>query len=428
MLRNLRILLLAGLLSTLIAAMICPACADFDPRDWQYCKSIKTRAGRAQYGQVILDGAVYCNSQRDLSDLRLIDGRGREVPYKLLVDRAIVEDAVYPPTMLNKSVVSGKYSSFVLDLGKTGRENNQVVIDTSSTNFTRKVEIEGSQDAIKWETLRNDAYIFDFSRDYQASSTAVSYPNNVFRYVRVKIWNYDEKPIQITGANVHWRKVQPAKEILFYRGTGVITQNSEERSTDILVDLGCSGLPAGRFVLESPDTNYHRRVEIAGSKDRKMWTDLCEGHILKYDTPKFKGRESSIRCANAGYRYILVRIRNYDDQPIRISDVRFYGIRHRIFFPFEPNARYRLFYGNAEAHAPVYDIEQAFKYLSTESAAMASLASQTKNPDFRMPIATRPWLEKNPWILWAVLGAAVVLLGLLTIRLIIQTKQESHSE
>ena len=395
--------------------------ADFNPKKWQCYSEIVPGSG-GKYAQIILSRDVYCRSNNNLADLRIIQG-GREIPYKRLEDTGSTsEQPAYTARLLDKSVVAGKYNSFVFDLGKPGLLNNYIYLQTPSKNFTRKVEIAGGNDGIHWATLRDDAYVFDFSRDYSAQSLVVHYPVNNYRYIRVKIWNYDQKPIVVDSPSVAFEKVEPAKEMIFFQGQGAITQNAREKSTDIMLDLGCHGLRGHRMTITSSDTNYNRWVEIAGSDDQKTWNDIGSGQILKYDTPRFKGQESSIPFSSEGYRYIRVRIRNYDDQPIRISKVVVYGIRNRLFFPYQAGGSYRLYYGNPEAQPPIYDIEQTFKYLSSQSAVMLKLGASVKNPDFVMPIATRPWLEKNPWILWVVLIAAVILLGWLTVKSIIQTK------
>jgi hypothetical protein len=411
-------------LAALLIVIGCPARSDFNVARWERYSPIQSSAGAsAKYAEVSLNRDVYAGSTRGLSDLRVIADGSREIPYKLLVDEGEVADTPYQAGIQDKSTVPGKYNSFVLDLGKPGALSNRVEIQTSGKNFTRKVEIDGGNDAVNWAVLRSDGYIFDFSRDYYARSTSVTYPDCSYRYIRVKIWNYDEKPISVDGATVYRRKVQRPREEVFFQGTGAISQNQEEKSTDAELDLGASGFPVGRLVITSPDTNYNRQVEIAGSNDRKQWSDVCSGQILRYDTPKFKGAESSVSCDGVGYRYLRVRIRNYDDQPITISNIKVYGFRHRIFFPFQSGVSYRVYYGNEEATSPVYDIEAAFKYLASEKPVELALGPGVKNASFVRPIGTKTWLEENPWILWAVLLAAVALLGLLVVRSIIATKE-----
>ncbi len=408
----------------LAAVVLQPAGADFTAKNWQYYASVEpANDTTAKYAQVVIPRFIYGASDYGLTDIRIIANGSMEVPYKLLTDESKGTAKGYYPKVFNKAVVPGTYNSFDLDLGKPGLLTNQVDIDTQSTNFMRQVEVDGSHDGINWAVIRKDGYIFDFSRDYHSRSLYVRFPESTYRYYRVKIWNYDQSPIQVTGVVLANQAIQPATEVLFYRGAGTISQNSQEKSTDIVVPLGEKKLPISRIVITSPDANYNRSVDIAGSANQKDWNDFCSGQIMKYDTPKFKGEESSISCQGAGSSYLRIRIHNFDDQPVRISQVRIYGYRQRLFFPYNRSATYRVYYGNPDAKSPVYDIEETFKYVSSEKTSVLKLGPQVKNPEFVVPIATKPWLEKNPWILWVVLVAAVVLLGLLTVRSIIATKQ-----
>jgi hypothetical protein len=412
----------------LIGVLGNPSIADFDRTKWEHYKELAPKPDTtAKYAQFRLDKSVYRDSRSDLADLRIIDGQGREVPYTLIEEKGEVTETEYTPTLLNKSVVEGKYVTFVLDLGKPGILNNRLTIVIPSSNFMQRVDIAGSQDALRWAVLRNDGYIFSFSRDYAARSTSVSYPENNYRYIRVRIWNLAEKPVSVDSAVVYRRKVEPAREMLLYSGTGSITQNTKDRSTDIVLDMGSAGLPAEKVVITSPDMGYDREVQIEESKDQREWANMGSGYIMAYDLPNFKGKESSVECYGSGQRYIRVRIMNYDDQPITVSKVQVYGFSRRMVLPYAANLEYQLYYGNEYAKSPVYDFQNTFKYVASQPMVLMDLGPGQKNTAFSRPIATKPWLEANPWVLWVVLVVAVILLGLLAINLIRQTKEDSQT-
>ena len=424
-LHNARLSILLLIMLGEVGVLCSPGRADFNISKWRYYSELKPGAAvSAKYAEFTVDPAIFRSAQDDLADLRVVDGAGKEAPFNLLEDRGGTTEegykAAYKAALLNKSVVAGKYTSFVLDLGKPGKINNRVEIETPSANFMRRVEIEGGWDGLHWATLKADGYIFDFSREYYAESTAVSYPDSTYRYIRVKIWDLEEKPLAIEGATVYWRKIEPAKEVLLLEG-GSITQNRRERSTDILMDLGAT-MPSSRAVINSPDTNFDREVEIAGSDTGREWNYLGYEYILKYNLPGVKVKESSIDYSEASYRYIRLRVRNFDDEPIRISKAQLYQIRRRVVFPYDPNVHYRLYYGNIEAQQPVYDFQRTYKYVASQPRAGLQLGPRIENPDFTALIGTKPWLQANPWVIWVVLGIAVILLGLLALRLIRETK------
>ena len=414
-----------GLIPLVLIALAsgAPCAADFELRRWEYYREIAPPRAAGQYVRVTLDEPTYYRARSDMADLRIVRDRDHEVPYKMLEDRGGTEEKSYVASVLNRSDVAGKYNSFVLDLGKPGMISNRVQVQTPSVNFMRKVEIEGGNDGRHWATLRKDGYIFDFSRDYHSRSTAVSYPDSTFRYIRVTIWHFGEKPMQVQGAIVFRRKATPTREDPLREPTFTVSQNSDERSTDILLSANGRPLRGDRIVITSPDTNYHRQLEVSASENGRTWNTIGWGHILKYSTDKVKGEESAVSCSLKGSPYVRVRIRNHDDQPIRITGARIFVIRRGMIFRFHAGGRYGLYYGNPYAQPPVYDIGEILQRVPSHAATSVRLGPEQRNPDFVRPFATKPWLEKNPWVLWMVLLVAVALLGLLIVRSVVQTRE-----
>jgi hypothetical protein len=242
------------------------------------------------------------------------------------------------------------------------------------------------------------------------------------------VWHHDQPAVAVDQASIFWIRTESPKEMLIFDGTGTTTQNKSERSTDIVLDAKCQESPGGSMTIYSPDVNYSRQVEISGSDDKKDWSLLTTGYIMKYDTPQFKGEKSKIELSDNGYRYVRVRIRNYDDQPISIHSIRIYTPRNRVMFPYTPGQQYRLYYGSRGATAPVYDFQQTAQYIPASSATELTLGAQEKNPQFSAAAAPGSWMEENPWIIWAVLAVAVIFLGTLTFRMFLQMKDQGSQQ
>ncbi|MDO8585950.1 MAG: DUF3999 family protein [Armatimonadota bacterium] len=397
--------------------------SDFNPKRWERYSPIEAPAGvKAKYAQVTLDRGVYLRADPNDADLRVVANGAREIPFNLLIDSDETSEVQRTSRIQDSMTVPKKYSSFVIDLGKPGILSSRVKIRTTSSNFTRKVSIYASGDGVKWAVLRDDGYIFNFSRDYFAESVVVDYPRSSQRYIRVRIWNLREKPIESISAEVFLLNRKPAVRYLAYAGLGDVYQNARDKSTDVVLDIGGVGPPVDRVEIESPNVNYHRQVEIAGSENLRVWSSLHWGEIYKFATDKVRGGKSNVDVGIQGYRYIRLRIRNFDDPPIRISKVRVYCYRRRVFFPYKPGENYRLYYGNPEAESPTYDIQTVFQYLSTEKAPRLKLGPGVGNAAYIQPFGTKYWLEKNPWALWVTLLVAAVLLGYLIVRSIVATR------
>lgn len=416
--RTFRLSLLLGLIF-LIGSM---AHADFKLTDWPHFKEIGP-LNKEGYIEVTIDKEVYKQTMDKLEDLRIIDEKKNEIPFKLLVERSSTKETAYSPKLFNLSFIPGSHSLFMLDLGEQGFFNNRLTIDTSSTNFSRKVEIEGSDDRKVWYKVKSEGYIFDVSEEYKTRHTTLNYPENRYRYLKVIIWDYNEKPLKITGAQLYRRVVKKAKEVLLTTKIIERKEDPELKATQLYLDFGSKGQPSHRIEIISPDKNYHRRIEIAGSNDREEWFSLGSGYIFNYDTEKFKAKDIDTNYQEGQYQFLRITIFNYDNRPIDINNIKAYGIPRRIFYHYDPTHRYFLYYGNQEAKAPRYDIEQLLPHLTTKGLAVLTLGKEEKNPNY---IPRRgPWTEEKPYLLWGIIIIAILVLACLILKLSKQVKGKS---
>ena len=115
-----------------------------------------------------------------------IQPRQTEYPLNITVR---VEDAAEKSTQL------------VLDLGRLGFPTNRISLTTSQENFYRRVKLEGSQDNQLWTVLRNsdNLYVFNTPK-FVGSQLSISYPESRFRYFRLTVFNEDDPPLPVTGA------------------------------------------------------------------------------------------------------------------------------------------------------------------------------------------------------------------------------------
>ena len=195
-----------GLLGIGILLVSGVAHADFTGDLWPYQKTI-TLPGSVPEGSLVEfvpDQQVFAGSANRLADLRIIEqGTGLEVPYQLLIERGERRRRSYEVTVLDLSHVPGESTSFVADIGREGVLHNEIEIRTPSRNFQRDVVVEGSSDLKTWAVIEDDVQIFDFtieSRGFTERLTRFTYPSSTVRYLRVRIMDGEEEPLEITGA------------------------------------------------------------------------------------------------------------------------------------------------------------------------------------------------------------------------------------
>lgn len=403
------------------------ATADFAMDQWRYTKPFQMPAGLPAEGLVEapVDREVFSHATAELADLRVVEGETTEVPYQLVVARGQRERQSHPVSIRDLRHIPEQYSSFVIDLGRDGILHNEVEIRTSSRNFQRQVTVEGSPDAETWAFLREEARIFDFSpRDGEFTSrhTRVQYPDSTARYLRVRITNDGEGPLEVQDASVLSVMEKPSRETEYSSTILSQSEDPQRRATVVTVDLGMAGLPTSRLAVQTSLVNFYRTVSLEGSNDGENWSSVQRsGALYSYDTPRFQGSQLSVSYPEVTYRYFRLTVHNEDNPPLEIQGVDLYGISRRLLFAATPGASYHLFYGNPDARKPSYDLGRFLPYLDTEDLPVATLGPQRQNPAFVVP--QPPTSERLPWLIPVVVAVTAIAAGLLLFGVVRQARK-----
>ena len=274
--------------------------------------------------------------------------------------------------------------------------------------------METSNDEATWMKIAEQT-VYDFTvkeRGFTARDTRVRYPESTARYLRVKIADNGEGSLEITGATVFYVKEALAREISLPSSILNISRDAGQRTTNVEVDLGTPGLPSYRLAIVVPDVNFYREVTLEASPDREKWTTITRRtDIYVFDTPKFVGKSLVITYPETTSRYLRLVIHDEDSPPLTIQEVNVWSLWRRLVFTADPQHSYKLYYGNAEAQRPSYDIERIFPYLATDILPEAKLSPQTTNPYFEEE--KPPVSERFPWLFPTVVAVAAVLVALL---------------
>jgi len=437
----------------LIAWMSCtPAMANGpDLSEWTHVADVELAAPPADKGlvELSLSPDAFDVSRTDLADLRLATDTGQTLPYVLRVSRGEPGQSVSyrPARMFNPTFIPGKQSTVTVDFGSRAKRTS-VFIDTPGSNFRRRAMIEARQDGESWQVLRKTAWLFQITFEHGSHrKNQVVLSDNDFRYLRVTVFNSPDDPEQVIIRNVSARYVTstPPGTLPVAINSATVTENPKLKVTDIQVDLGYANLPLYDVAMSFETANFLRRVEILGRnvkwrtvsqpvesyapRMRKLeqpWARLTGGTVHRFGSGNDQDFGSPLRLpASARYRYLLIRIHNGDDAPLKFTGVKVRRLQHYLAFQPQPAGPYRLYMGNPQAQRPKYDLVHFVENLRAKGVTHAALGQVGPNPLCEAEIEVVPWSERNKWLLWTALVAVLAALGILALRQA-RRAQQSH--
>ena len=193
-----------------------------------------------------------------------------------------------------------------------------------------------------------------------------------------------------------------------------IGRETNTHTTLVTADAGFEGLPHERVQLVIDPGPFYRSVKIESSRDSTKWRPIGEGFIFRTeDMGAF-----TVSFAEQWDRYLRIRIINGDNPPLVVRQL-ILSTNHRVVeFPAEATGQYWLYYGSPGARLPSYDFAQT-RPLRVQPVTV-ELGAQENNPTYREN--QKPWTDRRPEVLYAVLAAAILVMGFIAVRFLLKLR------
>lgn len=392
--------------------------ADFQASRWQYRRPLSFDAGAAAMATNValnIDRGIYVHSQPGRGDLRVVrrgPGGPEEVPYVLEKMSGSHQRREISSRVIDQGVTPSGDLELTVDLGAAQRHNG-IRLATPRDNFRQRVGIATSEDGHRWTRVRDDGYIFDFSQDNRRVSVLyVGYPVSSRRYVRVTVYGWND-PKAVAQCWVAIEENTPAVRDTTASLIPAPQSDAETQSTVYTWDLGIPGIPHDQLSLDIDTTAFERAAAAETSRDGKEWFPLGSGALYRFS----KEQSLSLDFPVSHDRYLRLRVYNRDDRPLAVKAAGLSVIRTRVKFKPSDGGSYWLYYGNADAHPPSYDLRDLLAREAPAPEFTIAPGAEEPNPDYReKPPPVKPWSERHPAVLYVTLALAVVGMGTVTVR------------
>jgi hypothetical protein len=421
------ILLLFTVSTLAIALATLPAAAQTSTTAWPFYVELNGATGTPGLYDLIVPFHVMDKSLNDLSDLRLFDANGREIPYALRVKREVDDSREIEGEIFNRASVAGNAHEVSVDLGEDHGEHNAVEIVTSGSNFRRRVVVEGSDTQTEWRTLKTGDIIFSFNSDNRlVESNTVSYSPSRFRFLRIRVFadelsGPNDRPeitevrvmmsVREKGELVTWAVNVPSYQLL---------RNQGAPASVWLIDLG-GRVPVDRVALNFYDSSFSRPFQIEAVDDQNVRL-VASGELTRRegdDKPvvvNFNEEEHT--------RNLRLLVTDHSNPTLQLMGIEPSAPARQLVFEIkEPPAQpLRLYFGNRNIPAPHYDFEKELVGKVTSNVTRVGVGARTTNQNY-IP-EPLPFTERVPWLIYLVLAASSVALALILISLARRSLQQ----
>ena len=358
---------------------------------------------------IVVDEAVWQHARPDLGDLRIYS-TDKEIPYRLTIEQGSSETEQRQCRVLQPGTVDGK-TQFLLDMSGVA-EYDRIELNLRARNFVAHARVEGQDDlhGAKWATLGTTT-LYDLSDERLGRNFALKIPLTTYKYLRVTV----DKPVSPSDVESGTAGITRAQKAV-WRDLGSEPKQSQQGKDTILTFSVPGEVPVERAIISVDPTqqNFLRRLEVQGENGQEFGSGEIRRVHMERNGQKIDTEQTSLDLRGNIQGALKIIIHNGDDVPLKITGARLQQYERRIYFDADAGIQPKLYYGDAQLDAPVYDYAKLFQ--KNTNAEQKQLGAEEVNTAFTGRPDDRPWSERHPAVLWLAIIAAVLILGGVALR------------
>src|SRR6266404_149482 len=358
---------------------------------------------------IVVDEAVWQHARPDLGDLRIYSTE-KEIPYRLTIEQGRTETEQRQCRVLQPGTVDGK-TQFLLDMSGVA-EYDRIELNLRARNFVAHARVEGQDDlhGAKWAILGTTT-LYDLSDERLGRNFTLKIPLTTYKYLRVTV----DKPVNPSDVESGTAGITRAQKAV-WRDLGSEPKQSQQGKDTILTFSVPGEVPVERAIISVDPTqqNFLRRLEVQGENGQEFGSGEIRRVHMERNGQKIDTEQTSLDLRGNIQGALKIIIHNGDDVPLKITGARLQQYERRIYFDADAGTQPKLYYGDAQLDAPVYDYAKLFQ--KNTNAEQKQLGAEEVNTAFTGRPDDRPWSERHPAVLWLAIIAAVLILGGVALR------------
>lgn len=359
------------------------------------------KASAAGFYKIVLEPSVVAKCLPGFEDIRVIDGKGNQVPYILKTDYRNYNATSFvelPVLSVEKDTINQMHVVIQNKLSRTLRE---LLLVIRNTDANRTVTISGSDDNRQWFVIKENIQLGNFyTEGKDRFIQSLQFPPSSYNFFKVIINGKDLLPVNIARAGVYEDSSFKGKYQAVPAPT-VVQIDSLDKSSYVRLQF------KDQYMVDKME------LEIVGPRYFKRDLSLDNG---TYSFLHFTLGPSmaTLEPVSVKSRKIDLVITNEDNPPLKIVSVKAYQLNRYLLAWLEPAETYQLVFGDSSAAAPRYDLE-FFKDSIRNNFTEITVGPIQKNT--RPQEATQDESKFRTVMLWVIIAGVLALMLFLTLRM-----------
>lgn len=367
------------------------------------------------YYNIQLDKRIIAVSKSsNLSDLRINDTIGNEVPYFVRSQtpvRAINEFVGY---LLESNTEKDSINTIIVNNEKNENLSRFSII-TESAEVDKYVTMRGSNDLKKWYIVKKKENItYSGFKEGNNEILIVDFPQGNYKYYEITLINSQNSPLKVSAVGR-------------FKNSNIYAQQS-------VVDLGTftrKDSTDKKTYIRFPELAYNYRLNkltfyINSKAEYLRKSELIEKNFETRFNLSSKGENTVVLNNTPISRDGVIVIDNKGNPPLVIDSIKAFALNRYLCAYLEEGQKYTLVIGNKDiAPSSEYDIEY-FQNEIPEDIQIVGTLNFHKIEGFDHPTEReKMWIEE-PIFLWSIIIVVGIFLSVICYRMIREMKKKEE--
>jgi hypothetical protein len=347
---------------------------------------------------IVLPTQIRSISKEDLSDFRILDSKGNEVPYFYnSANEATTTSNYVEYKIISETSIPKKTTTIVFE--NSQKSISSLLLTIANYDGEKTYNLSGSNDQKQWYGLSNNNVLYDLSAPEELNVTKmISFPLTNYKYFKIELDDKKSLPISIQkiGNDKSQTKFNDLLPVNY--ASKEIKDFKAEKKTKIHIQFDSSQfLNQVRFEIAEPKL-FKRNVRLFKLETRKVKHkfETFEQEITNFELNS--DSQNTFNLFNIYEKDFYIEIENQDNQPLKISNVSFFQVPISVIADLKTSENYSIKTGNPNAIAPVYDIENFKNSIATE-LPLAKI-SEIIMPKLTLKNFQEKQFWEQPWFMW----------------------------
>lgn len=346
-------------------------------------------------------------ANRDISDFRIWDSKGNQVPYFMHTDDSETRISNFSEFEINSvSIIPDTSSTYIFK--NSIKKIEKAILLLANYQGSKRFSLQGSNDQKQWFGLVNSQTLYSLNSATDISTyKVVKFPMCSYNYLKIVFDDGNSLPINVLKIGTATTEVIPAKQDMIAVMSTTISEIKTEKKTKIHVVFEHPEIINQiSFDIAAPDL-YNRTGIIYTLKEKKVKhkVQTYQERITSFRIRSDK--EARFPVSSFFGKELYIEIENQDNLVLDIASIQFLQNPLYVVADLKKQEIYTVSAGDRGLTAPQYDISYFRDRISGNlpTSEIISLTLTEEKKDKKK--VTSFWQQS--WFMWVCISFAAIL-------------------